>query len=151
MIWWDLLKLKDFIIYEIVWWIDKLYINIFYFFNLLFLNILVNIKIYRILFYIYIIWFFFEYEYFDFYLLLLVYCVKFGFVWCLWFVYLLIIGENYDFYWWFGGDFFFKIFYLGMRVFIGGFMLIMYIVDVIFIYCKIEMLIGILWYNYVRN
>lgn len=71
MIWWDLLKLKDFIIYEIVWWIDKLCINIFYFFNLLFLNILVNIKIYRILFYIYIIWFFFEYEYFDFYLLLL--------------------------------------------------------------------------------
>lgn len=71
MIWWDLLKLKDFIIYEIVWWIDKLYINIFNFFNLLFLNILVNIKIYRILFYIYIIWFFFEYEYFDFYLLLL--------------------------------------------------------------------------------
>lgn len=71
MIWWDLLKLKDFIIYEIVWWIDKLYINIFYFFNLLFLNILIDIKIYRILFYIYIIWFFFEYEYFDFYLLLL--------------------------------------------------------------------------------
>lgn len=66
MTWWDLPKLKDFITHEIVWWIDKSYINIFHFFNLLPLNILVNIKTHRILFYTYITRSLFEHEHFDF-------------------------------------------------------------------------------------
>lgn len=66
MTWWDLPKLKDFITHEIVWWIDKSCINIFHFFNLLPLNILVNIKTHRILFYTYITRSLFEHEHFDF-------------------------------------------------------------------------------------